>query len=319
MCWGYNSKMAKYTSLEAHEIRTLAQKYGFEVSDFHSIETGDGNSSYFLNVAGREYVLTVSDNRPLDEVINTTRLLDHLVEYDFPAPRLAVLLDGGKVTLYRDKPVILKSHIPGEILRNIPEKGLYKLGLALARLHQIPAPDFIPQTHSFGLDTFSDAIGLDFDVEFEDWLAEKGEWIKKTMPTGLPRSLIHCDVSWDNMIYLDGEFQALIDFEDACKFFKVYDLSSAFYGTCMENGILDLGKASYILRGYQEIRPLDDHERAMLQPFGVYVAAALSAWRYMKYNLYNPIEERKNKHQETVTLAEMIQAIPPEEFNRVFD
>jgi len=127
--------------------------------------------------------------------------------------------------------------------------------------------------------------------------------------------LIHCDVSWDNIIFLNGEFQGLIDFEDACEFFKVYDLSSAFYGMCMDDGVLDLEKASKILRGYQEIRPLDEDERSMLQLFAVYVPVALSAWRYMKYNLYNPIEEKKNKHLETAA----IQALPPEEFNQLFD
>jgi homoserine kinase type II len=311
--------MAKYNTLEAHEIRELALRYGIKVSDFHTIEAGNANSSYYLNAAGREYVLTVSDDKSLDKNIHITRLLDHLAEYNFPAPRVIPLLDGGKVTHYRDMPVILKTYLPGEIIRNIPEKGLYTLGLTLARLHQIPAPDFIPQTHSFGLDKFSDAMNLNFDVEFEDWLAEKGEWIKKMMPTGLPRSLIHCDVSWDNIIWLDGEFQALIDFDDACKFFKVYDLSSAFYGTCMQDSTLDLGKASHILRGYQEIRPLEQGERAMLQPFAIYVTTALSAWWYLKYIVHNTMEELKNKHRERVVIAEMIQAIPPEEFNRVFD
>ncbi|MCJ7626636.1 MAG: phosphotransferase [Anaerolineaceae bacterium] len=310
--------MAKYTSLEAHEIDALAQRYGLEVSDFSSIEAGDGNSSYYLSATEGEFVLTVSDNRPLDDVKNVAGLLNHLAEYDFPASRVVPLLDGDKVTLYRDMPVILKNYIPGEIMRDIPEKGLYTLGLTLARLHQISAPDFIPQTHSFGVDTFSDAIGLGFDVEFEDWLAEKGEWVEGMNPIGLPRSLIHCDVSWDNIICLDGEFQALIDFEDACEFFKAYDLSSAFYGICIQDGILDLEQASQILSGYQEIRPLDEDESAMLQPFGSYVAVALSAWRYTKYNLHNPTEERKHTHRETMVLAEMIQAIPPEEFNLVF-
>jgi len=311
--------MAKYTSLETYEIHSLAKRYGIKVSDSHLIEAGDGNSSCFLDNSGRKYVLTISDNRPLEDVINMVRLLDFLAEYDFPASRVVPLLDGEKVTVYREKPVILKSYIPGETIRDIPEKGLYTLGLTLARLHQIPAPDFIPQTHSFGLDTFSGAMGLNFDVEFEDWLAEKGEWIKKTISPGLPRSLIHCDVSWDNIIFLNGEFQGLIDFEDACEFFKVYDLSSAFYGMCMDDGVLDFEKASKILRGYQEIRPLDEDERSMLQLFAVYVPVALSAWRYMKYNLYNPIEEKKNKHLETAAIAEMIQALPPEEFNQLFD
>jgi len=134
--------MANYTSLETYEIHSLAKRYGVEVSE-----------------------LTISDNRPLEDVINMVRLLDFLAEYDFPASRVVPLLDGEKVTVYREKPVILKSYIPGETIRNIPEKGLYTLGLTLARLHQIPAPDFIPQTHSFGLDTFSEAMGLNFDVE----------------------------------------------------------------------------------------------------------------------------------------------------------
>ncbi|HKJ27703.1 MAG TPA: phosphotransferase, partial [Anaerolineales bacterium] len=134
------------------------------------------------------------------------------------------------------------------------------------------------------------------------------------------KSLIHGDVFWDNIIYLDGEFQALIDFDDACYYYSIYDLGIALSGACVEvNGTLDLEKAAHVIAGYQNVRPLFPEEKAVLHIFTHYSVVAISFWRYMKYNQYNPIEDKKTLHREKVTLADRIKAIPPAKFNQIFD
>jgi homoserine kinase type II len=311
-------EMAKYTQLGAHEIRFLAQRYKLEVSDYSVIEGGAANSSFFLSANGNEYVLTIADDKPVDAVFGLVGLLDHLAEYEFPTSRVVASRDGEKVTLFRGKAVVVKEYIPGATKRYISMDGLFSLGLSIARLHHIPAPKFIPQTHSYGFDLFPDAFGLGFDAEFEDVLLQMRDRLKGEIPFGLPRGLIHADVFWDNVLYLNGQFQALIDFEDACNYFKIYDLASALFGTCVVNGKLNLDKTSQIIKGYEQIRVLERDERMALQSFTVYAGVAISFWRYMKYNLYNPTEENKNLHKQTAKIADRIHAIPADRFRQVF-
>jgi homoserine kinase type II len=310
--------MAKYTNLGTHEIRWLAQRYKLDVTDHSVIEGGAANSSFFLNADGKEYVLTIADDKSVEDVFSLVGLLDHLIEYEFPTSRVISSLGGEKVTIFRDKAVVVKKYIPGNPVRHITKEGLLSLGLNLASLHQIPAPDFIPQTHTYGANQFSNAAGLNFDVGFEDWLAKMRAYYLRDRPRGLPRGLIHADVFWDNVIYLDSEFQALIDFEDACNYFFVYDLASALFGTCVHAGKLDLDKASQIIKGYEQIRVLEADERRALQLFSVYSGVAISYWRYMKYNLHNPTEENKNLHKKTAEIADGIYAIPSDKFSLIF-
>jgi homoserine kinase type II len=310
--------MAKYTNLGAHEIRLLAQRYGLKVTDHSVIEGGAANSSYFLYADGKEYVLTIADDKSVESGFKLVGLLDHLVEHGFPTSRAISSSTGAKVTVFRDKAVMVKKYIPGNTVRHISKEGLFSLGSTLARLHQIPAPAFIPQTHTYGSDQFSKAAGLNCDVGFEDWLAQMGADYLRERPLGLPRGLIHADVFWDNVIYLDGEFQAIIDFEDSCNYFYVYDLASALFGTCVDAGKLDLEKASQIIKGYEQIRVLEADERRALQLFSVYSGVAISYWRYMKYNLHNPTAANKNLHKRTAEIADGIRAIPADIFSHVF-
>jgi len=315
---GTISYMAKYTQLGADNIRFLAKRYELEVSDFSIIEGGAANSSFFLKANENEYVLTIADDKSVEDVFNLARLLDHLADYRFPSSRVVPSKKGEKITIFQEKAVMVKKYIRGTTIRHIPKDGLFSLGLILGRLHQIPAPDFIPQTHSYGINHFDMAYGLHFDVEFEDNLAQMEDQIKSEMPRGLPRGLIHADVFWDNVIFLDGEFKALIDFEDACKYFLVYDLASALFGTCVEAGKLNLNNASQILNGYEQIRALEEDERRALKLSTVYAGVAISFWRYMKYNVYNPSEKKKNLHRKTTEIAERINAIPASKFNQLF-
>lgn len=311
--------MGKYTQLEPYEILALTKRYGLKVSEYTAIEGGAANSSFFFRAKGNEYVLTVADDRSVEEVLVLVNLLDHLAEHEFPTSRVVSTLDGEKVIFYGEKAVYIKEFIPGTIIRKISKGGLLSLGMSLARLHQIPSPKGIPQTHSYGMYYFSSAYGKNFDPEFEDWLGQKEGFFKGEISNGLPRGLIHADVFWDNIIYDNDEFQALIDFEDACNYFKVYDLGSAFHGICVEGGELNLKKAAQIVKGYEQFRDLESNEKKALQVLTVYAGVAISYWRYLKYNLTNPVEEKKNFHKKSAEVADRIQAIPAEIFSQVFD
>lgn len=310
--------MAKYTRLHPKDIHILAGKYELAVSDHSEIEGGAANSSFLLSTNQEKYVMTIVDNKPTEHVFHHAKLLEHLAKYDFPTCRVITAKSGKKVTIFKDKAIMVKKFIPGTTIRNISKVGLEALGINLARLHKIPPPDFLPQEHSYGVNHFPSAVGVNWDTKFEDELLQFAEKLKRRTPDDLPRGLIHSDVFWDNILFHENEFQALIDFEDACHYYKVYDLASALFGSCTVMGRLSLDNASQIIQGYEKVRILQENERKALQLFTVYAAVAISFWRYMNYNVHNPLKDKRNHHQTSLNSAEDILAIPEGRFNQIF-
>ena len=310
--------MAQYTKLTYKEIQQLAQQYNLSVSNYAALEGGAANSSFLLNTAEGQFILTVTDDEIFSDAVVVADSLCYLEQYDFPTSRLVKAANSEKVTRYKNKDVLVKRYIPGETNFQISDEGLFALGQVLAQLHAIPPPDFVPHELSYGQAFFANAYGLGFDSAYEEWLElQQADFLAKC-PDGLPRSLIHSDVYWDNIIYREGEFQALIDFENSCYYFSVFDIASAISGTCIEvDGTVNLKKAAQIVAGYQQSRPFTPEEKSALQLFTSYAVTGISFWRYMKYNVHNPTEEKKFLHRERMMVAKHIQAIPTAEFNQV--
>jgi homoserine kinase type II len=200
-----------------------------------------------------------------------------LAEHAYFTNQIIYTVDGRPVLYYRGKSIILKTWIPGDTLRDKKQEDYRPIGKAIAELHQIPAPDFLPKVHSFGLRYMPEALGQGVDGEFEAWLADKINYLQDHFPAHLPRALIHSDLFDDNIIYHQGRFQAIIDFGDACYYYRAYDLGSVLFSACMENGKLDFVQARGVITGYQEICELEAGERAAIQFSSVYAGAAISA------------------------------------------
>lgn len=311
--------MAKQTKFDHKDITAIAEKYQLQIDHWAPIDGGDENSSFLLTSSDDQYVLTVFEKKDPAEVEQGARLLIHLAEHKYFTNQV-ILAAGGRIVIdYQGKPVSLKTWIPGDTLRDKRQSDYRSIGKAIAQLHQIPAPDFLPSEHRFGLKVMPKALGYGVDVEFEAWLAEKINYLQDHFPTHLPRSIIHSDLFDDNIIYHQGKFQAFIDFGDACYYYKVYDLGSVLFGACMQNGVLDLVQARDVIGGYREVVELDAGEQAVLQYSPVYAGAAISAWHYVHTKVHGLDETKKDKYKLAAQRTEHIYRIPSSEFNSVLD
>jgi len=145
-------------------------------------------------------------------------------------------------------------------------------------------------------------------------LAQKHATLIKEMPSGLPRGLIHGDVFYDNVLFEEGKFKALIDFEEACHYYKIFDLGMAVVGVCTEDFKLSLLKVRSLIDGYQKMGALDQKEKEYTQLFVEYAVIATSSWQFWKYHIDTPMAEKSDKHSEMVRIAKNVRAIPKEKF-----
>jgi homoserine kinase type II len=250
-------------------------------------------------------------------VDNLCKFLDLLKEYEFPTTRIIKLANGEAVTRFQGKPVVIKPYIAGRVVINLNKNKIGQVGEAMARLHKIPNPDYLPDQHAYGLETFPAILGKDVDPAYEHWLAKRYETLTKEMPSGLARGLIHGDVFFDNVLFEGQKFKALIDFEEACYYYKIFDLGMAVVGLCVEDSIVRMTKIRSLIDGYQNFSVLDEQEREALQLFIEYAAIATSSWRFWKYNIDMQIAEKSDKHYEMVKIANYVGAIPKAKFMKI--
>lgn len=306
--------MAIYTKINASDLEKILTPYQIEVLEFTPMEGGNTNSNYHIRAKNGEYMLTIVEEKSFQEVQNLASLLQWLGEHDFSTSRIQATINGKLVTEYAEKPIIVKKWVFGKVHEDLNESQLRQIGYSMAELHQIQAPDYLPKLHPYGLQVFSTVVGKNLDTEYENWLAERLQFLEKNLPQNIPIGLIHGDVFFDNVLFENEEIKAIIDFEETCHYYLNFDLGMGVLGLCRTDEKIDLNKTSALLKGYEQIRSLEFSEKDSLQLFIEYATIATSWWRFWKYNIHSPKPEWRNKHWEMVQVAKEIATLDKEQF-----
>ena len=310
--------MANYSTITQQEIQKIETLYGISISKCLPIKGGNSNSSFRLFTDESEYVLTIVEEKEIKEIENLVNLLLHLEKNQFPSSEILKALNGKPFAELNSKPVIIKKWIEGDVSRDFKKNTLEEIGNSMANLHQIPACDFLPKKHSYGIQEISKIKDLKIDVKYENWLQEKIEFLKNNIPENLPKGLIHGDLFFDNLLLENNKLKAIIDFEEACNYYLVFDLGMSIIGLCMNGEEIDLVKVKHFIKGYEAIRKLEPLEKEKLMLFTGYAAIATSYWRFWKYNIQASVADSKNKHWEMVRITNNAQALQKKELDIVF-
>ena len=315
--------MAKYTKLNQQDIQSLADNYELKINDFFMLDGGNGNSSYVLKTKHHKYVLTVCDDKELEEVFNLGRLLLFLEEKNVPTNRLISPGNSEIMTTFSTsdmiKPVLLKDYIEGHVVERLDETMLFQVGRQLALLNKIPPPDYLQTNHPYWHQHFPNVVGLNIDPDYESWLIEEFEYLDHNIAGSLPRGLIHGDLFYDNLLFeplsdMPTKLKAIIDFEEACNYYLIFELGMSILGTCLNDIKVNLKKARSLIDGYQTVRQLEPIEKENLQIFIRYAAAATSYWRFNKYNIKEPNENKEDHHWQMVQISNEVAKIPAKSF-----
>jgi homoserine kinase type II len=318
--------MATYTQLNQNEIQKLADNYHLQITEFAPLDGGNGNSSHLIKTRKNTYVLTVCDDKTIDEVFKMGQLLLLLEINNVQCNRLITTHSGDILTTYTSvkepKAVMLKGYIEGQVIEILDEVMLFEVGKQAAKLNQITAPDYLPSNHPYGRQLFPQVIGLNIDSEYEAWLAKEIEYLQRNLSDDLPRGLIHGDLFFDNLLFDyksdkpdELVFKAIIDFEEACHYYSVFELGMAAVGTCIDDDInVNLDKVRALVAGYQQVRSLHSMEKQSLQLFIRYAAVATSYWRFNKYNVEEPEINKADHHWQMVVLAKSVRDMSANDF-----
>lgn len=309
--------MAQYTQLYLDQASIfLEQQYGIKtVQTIKVLSGGSENTNYIITTAHQAYVLTICEQKSIESASQLANLLVYLNANGFATSQVIPTIDEQLTSSFKNKPVLLKNYLRGTIQKNLSPELLHTIGQQLAQLHQLPIPASLPTSVAFGIDQFDLIRRYAEGSTFHRWLENMEQYIRPYLIDQLPQALIHSDLFFNNIIvHPDKQRATIMDFEEACLYFRVFDIGMTIVGTCCESSTLDSKKTASLLRGYQEVIPLLPIEKTALQTHAVYAATATAFWRHKNFNYVHVIPEKRNHYQEMQLLANNIKAMDAKEW-----
>lgn len=311
--------MALYAQLDRSAVDGLTRRFGIgDITAFSVMDGGRENTSYCVETSSERYVLTHFDQKSVKHATNLANLLVYLIDQGIRTSRVVVPPKEPIVLLHDDKPVMLKRYLDGDVIANLTGDLLVQLGEEMARLHKVPAPSYLPKSFPYGRRYFPEVINSNLGHAYIDWLSEKNSYLKNRIPQHLPIALIHGDVFFDNLIVQGDQLMAIIDFEEACHYYRGFDLGMVIVGACRDRQGISFEKAGRLIRGYEKETTLQSIERETLKAFAVYAAVATSFWRFRQYHLRKPEPQLYDQHVEMQILADTISEYPASSFTELF-
>lgn len=270
--------MSVFTPLARPELETFLAPYGLgRLRDFQGIAAGSENTNYFISLEQGEFVLTLVERGPVQEMPFFIELLDVLHDADLPVPYALRTTDNQALRELAGKPALLQPRLAGKHIKEPNTQHCIEIGGLLGKLHLATCDRVIERKTDRGLDWMLEEGNnfLSHLGERERALLDKAlKEIEAFKPQilALPRANLHGDLFRDNTMFEGTHLTGVIDFYNACSGPMLYDLAIALNDWCSdEDGQLHPVHARALLGAYAALRPFTAAE-AQLWPVMLRVA-----------------------------------------------
>ncbi|NWB50484.1 homoserine kinase [Pseudomonas gingeri] len=254
--------MSVFTPLARPELETFLAPYGLgRLLDFQGIAAGSENTNFFISLEKGEYVLTLVERGPVQEMPFFIELLDVLHDADLPVPYALRTTDGQALRELAGKPALLQPRLAGKHIKVANAQHCAQVGELLGHLHLATRNHIIERKTDRGLDWMLEEgeklkshLGDEARGLLQAALEEIGQY--KAQILALPRANLHADLFRDNAMFEGTHLTGLIDFYNACSGPMLYDVAIALNDWCSdEAGVLDGQRARALLGAYAGLRP----------------------------------------------------------------
>ena len=309
--------MAEYSILNKNKILEILKPYSIsEIKTYEILDGGSENTNYKIESELGIIVLTISEQKTIEETKNLTKLLDYLKIHAFSTSEIVHTAQNKSLSIFENKPVMVKKFIEGKIMSDVPIHLLEQIGASTANLHKITPPDYLREVMWCGKERFKEVEEYALNSSFDIWLKDIHLYVDKYISPDLPKAFIHSDIFDSNIIINHDETIATImDFEEATYYFRVFDIAMLIISLCIENKSINFTRVDFVIRGYSKNIQITEKEMQVLQPFTVYAAAGVAFWRHKNFNYTKPDKYLKDTFLEMKDLADSIRALPKSCFN----
>jgi homoserine kinase type II len=240
----------------------------FSVGAFVSltpISEGIENTNYFLTTSEREFVLTLYERIPAEDLPFYLNLSAHLARSGVAVPSPMADRSGALFSMLNGKPVSITEKIAGKPHMQPSETDCALVGAELARLHLASQSFRGRMTNKRGpgwmLATYRkvrNVVTADQAALIDSELKHQRE----RRETRLPSGAIHADLFCDNVLFDGNRLSGFIDFGFAATDSFAYDLAITVNDWCIgEAGELVAEKTEAMLAAYSSLRTLNEAEQ----------------------------------------------------------
>ncbi|MFL9813736.1 homoserine kinase [Stutzerimonas sp. VN223-3] len=265
--------MSVFTPLQREELEAFLAPYQLgRLHDFEGIAAGSENSNFFISLEQGEYVLTLVERGPTQDLPFFIELLDVLHRAGLPVPYALRTEDNEALRTLADKPAMLQPRLPGRHVTSPNTHHCAEVGRLLARLHLATREHTLERRSDRGLDWMQEegpslAMSLSEDQLplLRDGLAEIAELKPKIL--ALPRANLHADLFRDNVLFEGSHLTGVIDFYNACSGPMLYDIAITVNDWCSHpNGEIDDERSRALLAAYSALRRFTPAEAELWKP-----------------------------------------------------
>lgn len=270
--------MSVFTPLTRPQLETFLAPYGLgRLLDFQGIAAGTENSNFFISLEQGEFVLTLVERGPVEDLPFFIDLLDVLHEADMPVPYALRDVEGNALREVAGKPALLQPRLCGKHIKTPNAQHCVQVGELLAHIHLATRERMLERTTDRGLAWMLEA-GADLLPRLD---AGQRQLLQATLDEivthraqilALPQANLHADLFRDNVMFEGTHLTGVIDFYNACSGPMLYDIAITLNDwCCTADGSLDLPRAQALLGAYAALRPFTAAE-AELWPVMLRVA-----------------------------------------------
>lgn len=270
--------MSVFTPVTRPELETFLAPYELgRLLDFQGIAAGTENSNFFVSLEKGEFVLTLIERGPAEDMPFFIELLDVLHDADMPVPYAVRDRNGHGLRELCGKPALLQPRLSGKHVLAPNNQHCAQVGELQAHIHLATRERIIERRTDRGLDWMlaagADLLpGLDagqarlLKAALDEITAHKAQIL------ALPKANLHADLFRDNVMFEGTHLAGLIDFYNACSGPMLYDIAITVNDWCLdEQDAIDLPRAQALLAAYAALRPFTAAE-AELWPVMLRVA-----------------------------------------------
>ncbi len=258
--------MSVFTPVSEPELRNYLGAYDLgELIGYKGIEEGIENTNFFLTTSQGEFVLTLFERTPAEDLPYFLGVMDHLSRAGIPSARPMPRRDGDVLGTLNGRAASIVERLPGRGLDQPSAEQAAALGEVLAKMHQAAA-DFVdrrencrgPAWWTPAADQLREKLPTEQYALLEDELAFQAQVDQDSLPGGV----IHADLFRDNALFDGSKLTGLIDFYYACNDAWAYDVAVCVNDWAINaEGQFNAQVYDAMVSAYARQRPFNDAER----------------------------------------------------------
>ena len=309
--------MAVYTEVKPEDADALLRQLGLgALTDLRGIRSGIENTNYYASTAQGQWVLTLFERLPREQLPYYLELMRHLARRGILVPAPQADTHGHLVHTLSGKPAAVVTRLPGSHRLAPGPRHTEQVGAMLARMHRAGADFALQQPHLRGLAWCEATVPVvlphvppDTAALLQSELAFQQHVAASPAGAALPRGPIHADLFRDNVMFDEtaGEDRlcGFFDFYFAGTDTLLFDVAVCLNDWCIDHasGRLVEELAMPFLAAYQGERLLSPVELRLMP--ALLRAAALRFWLSRLWDWFLPRD------------AALLQPKDPAHFERV--